>query len=341
MKRILPLLLVAAVLAGVVLYRNHLQEAPADESALTLYGNIDLREIRLAFNEVEHVREIRVEEGDRVKAGQILATLDDATARARVAEAEARLAAGRQRLARLEAGSRPEEIERARAELAAAKARARAAQDTLKRLEGLLKRKLVSPEDVENARSLADAARAQARAAAASLRLLELGPRKEDIAIARAEVAALEAGLRLARQRLAETRLVAPVAGVVRRRLLEPGDLASPQVPAITLARVNPVWARTYVPEPLLGRVKPGMAAEILTDSAPGTPYRAWVGYVSPTAEFTPKNVETPELRTRLVYETRVYACNPDGGLRLGMPVTVRILLDAPQAARRPDCGDE
>ena len=341
MKRLFAILILAVLLAGGVLYRQRMQQAPADESTLTLYGNIDLREIRLAFNQLEHVREVRVEEGDRVAAGQLLATQEDTTARARVDEAEARLAAARQRLARMEAGSRPEEIERARAELTAAEARARAARDTLRRLEGLLKRKLVSPEDVENARSLADAARAQARAAAASLRLLELGPRKEDIAAARAEVAALEAGLRLARQRLAETRLIAPVAGVVRRRLLEPGDMAGPQVPAITLARVNPVWARTYVPEPMLGQVKPGMVAEILTDSAPDTPYPAWVGYVSPTAEFTPKNVETPELRTRLVYETRVYACNPDGGLRLGMPVTVRILLDAPQSERRPDCGDD
>ncbi|RMG27693.1 MAG: HlyD family efflux transporter periplasmic adaptor subunit [Gammaproteobacteria bacterium] len=341
MKRLLLVVVLLAVAAGGTLYWRRAHERPADAHRLVLHGNIDLREVRLAFRLVERVREVRVEEGDRVRPGELLARLDDEAERARVAEAEARLEAARQRLARLEAGSRPEEIARGRAELAEARAQARAAQDTLHRLRRLRAKKLVSPEDVENARALAAAAAARVRAAQAALRLLEEGPRKEDIAAARAEVAAREAALRLARKQLAETRLLAPVAGIVRRRLLEPGDMASPQVPALTLARVNPVWARVYVPEPLLGRVVPGLRAEIVTDSAPDHPYPGWVGYVSPTAEFTPKNVETPELRTRLVYETRVFACNPDGGLRLGMPVTVRLRLDRPPARQTPACGDD
>ena len=318
------------------------QGAPASAgNANVYYGNIDIREAQLAFNYAEHVQAVLVEEGDRVEAGQLLATLHDALARARLAEAEARLAAQKAVVAKLEAGSRPEEIERARAELAAARARARSARDTLRRLRGLLGKKLASPEDVENARSLAEAAEANVKAAAATLRLLELGPRKEDIAAARAELAAREAALRTARQRLADTRLLAPAAGIVRRRILEPGDMAGPQVPALTLAFTNPVWARIYVPEPSLGRVRPGMRAEIFTDSDPDKAYPAWVGYVSPTAEFTPKNVETPELRTRLVYEARVFACNPDEGLRLGMPVTVRLLPGSGGGAARPDCSND
>ncbi len=309
-----------------------------DEGALTLYGNVDLREVRLAFNGNEHVAEVFVDEGDRVEAGQSLARLDTARLEAQLAEAEARYDAQRQLVARLEAGSRPEEIAKARAELEAARSRARAAEDTARRLQHLVERKLVSPEDAENARSLADAAVAQARAAEASLALIVAGPRKEDIAIARAELAARRASLALARERMNDASLVAPSDGVIRNRILEPGDMASPQVPVLTLALDDPVWVRAYLPETALGRVAPGMIAEIETDSFPGKRYRGWIGYISPTAEFTPKTVETPELRTRLVYQIRVFACNPEGQLRLGMPATVVVRTDRPTSSGMATC---
>jgi HlyD family secretion protein len=114
----------------------------------------------------------------------------------------------------------------------------------------------------------------------------------------------------------------------LRERILEPGDWASPQTPAFTLALTEPLWVRAYVPEPSLGRVVPGTRAEIRTDSFPDRVYRGWVGAVSPTAEFTPKNVETPDLRTRLVYQVRVFVCDPGDALRLGMPATVTIPLE-------------
>lgn len=98
-----------------------------------------------------------------------------------------------------------------------------------------------------------------------------------------------------------------------------------------TLTLTTPVWVRTYVNEPDLGFVQPGMAAAVTTDSAPGRPYRGHVGFISPTAEFTPKAVETRELRTDLVYRLRVIVDNPDGGLRQGMPVTVRLALPGPR----------
>ena len=323
------LVVIASVLlaVGFTLFdRRH-----AEGGRLRLYGNIEIREVRLAFNGSEHVAEVLVEEGDRVTAGQLLARLDSDRLEARVAEARARLEVQKQRLSRLEAGSRPEEIERGRAEYKAARARARAAADTARRLQHLVERKLVSPEDAENARSLAEAAAAQARAAQAALALLVAGPRKEDIAIARAELAARKAALVLAEERLADASLEAPSAGVIRNRILEPGDMAGPRIPVLTLALDDPVWVRAYLPETALGRVAPGMAAEIVTDSYPDRSYPAWVGYISPTAEFTPKTVETPELRTRLVYQVRIFACNPQGELRLGMPVTVVIDPDRAQ----------
>ncbi len=125
---------------------------------------------------------------------------------------------------------------------------------------------------------------------------------------------------------------------MIQDRLLEPGDMASPQKPVFTLALDDPVWVRAYVSETDLGRIRPGMKAEITTDSFSDKRYEGWIGFISPTAEFTPKTVETPEVRTKLVYQVRVFARNPQGELRLGMPAVVMIPLDPPGV--QEDHGD-
>jgi HlyD family secretion protein len=338
-KKILALFLVigAVAAAGYLWWGNTAQES--GDHRLTLYGNVDIREARLAFAESEHIAAILVQEGDRVTQGQILARLHRARLEQTVAEAEAVVAAQEQIVARLEAGSRPEEIDQARAEAAAAAAEAESARATYERQRRMLAQKVTSPETAEVAKAAAGAATARAKAAEAAQALLLAGPRREDIAQARAELEARRAALALARERLADTVLYAPQDGVVRDRLLEPGDMAGPQSPVLTLALVDPVWIRTWLPEPALGRVAPGMAAEIHTDSYPEKSYAGWVGYISPSAEFTPKNVESPELRTRLVYQMRVFVSNPAGELRLGMPVTVTLPLgqrDAGTAGNPP-----
>ncbi len=336
MKKLLPVILIL-VIAGAALAWFKLRPPPAPDNVLTLYGNVDIREAQLTFNASEHVEAVLVEEGEHVSKGQLLARLHPDLFRSQVAQAEAQVEAKRQQLAKLKAGNRPEEIDKARAEVEAARARAKAAHDTWQRLQRLVKKKLASREEVETAASNANAAQAQLEAAQAALRLMEAGPRKEDIAAAKADLKAAEASLALARQNLANTELHAPADGIIRTRILEPGDMASPLKPALTLAFANPVWVRAWLPETLLGRVKPGMPVSIVTDSYPDKRYSAWVGYVSPTAEFTPKNVETPELRTRLVYQMRIIACNGNEELRLGMPATVHIDLQA-DVADIPDC---
>ncbi|WP_456380262.1 efflux RND transporter periplasmic adaptor subunit [Thiolapillus sp.] len=336
MKKVLPIILVLVVVAAVFAW-SRFQEPASNDNILTLFGNIDIREAQLTFNASEHVNKILVEEGEQVTAGQLLASLHQELFQSRVAQEEAQVEARRQQMIKLQAGSRPEEIDKARAELEAARARAEAAHDTWQRLQTLAAKKLASREEVELARSNAHASQAQVAAARAALRLLQAGPRKEDIATAKADLKAAEAALRVAHKNLANTELRAPANGIIRTRILEPGDMASPLKPALTLAFANPVWVRAYLPESLLGRVKPGMAASIISDSYPQKKYQGWVGYISPTAEFTPKNVETPELRTRLVYQVRIFACNPQDELRLGMPATVEIDLQAPTTAI-PDC---
>ncbi|MBL1292569.1 MAG: efflux RND transporter periplasmic adaptor subunit [Thiotrichales bacterium] len=327
-KKTVFLVIVPLAAAAVAVFLSQSQHEQGDAQTLHLYGNVAIREAQLAFNSSEHIAEIHVQEGDHVSKGQLLAHLHTELLEAQRDEVKAVLLAQQQMVAKLEAGSRPQEIRKAQAELKAARATAKAAVDSYKRKAQLLERKLASPEDVENARSLADAAAARMEAAQQALALLQAGPRKEDIAVARAQLAAREAGLVLARQRLEDANLYAPADGIIRNRILEPGAMAFPQTPVLTLAFINPVWVRAYLPEPALGQVALGAKALIHTDSYPDKVYQGWVGYISPSAEFTPKNVQTPELRTRLVYSVRIYACNPQGELRLGMPVTVTIALD-------------
>ncbi|MCG6937413.1 MAG: efflux RND transporter periplasmic adaptor subunit [Gammaproteobacteria bacterium] len=281
-------LLILAIIAGVVYWWqvNNSESAPSD--VLVLYGNVDIRESRLAFNGSEHVVEILVDEGDQVQKGQLLARLHTDRLQAALA--------------------------RAKAEVVAAKAEAHAAQLSYARIKSLLKDNLASPKD-------ADEAEARSRAAAAN-------------------VDAARAAVVETTEELKDTDLYAPFNGVVRERIVEIGDFVTPQNPAITLASLSPVWVRTYLPETELGRIKPGAIAHITTDSYPGKVYDGWVGSVSPTAEFTPKNIETPELRTRLVYQARVFICNPQNELRLGMPATVSIPLNQtiPSAQPRDPC---
>ncbi|MEI6108242.1 MAG: efflux RND transporter periplasmic adaptor subunit [Opitutae bacterium] len=170
-----------------------------------------------------------------------------------------------------------------------------------------------------------DTAQANLTALQKVAEVVVLGPRQEDIAAAQAQLQAAQATLTLTRQELADTKLYAPTNGIIENRILEIGDMAFPKTPVFTLALTDPVWVRTYVPEPDLGKLTPGMSATVTTDSFPGKTYPGWIGYISPTAEFTPKQIETTDLRARLVYQVRVFVPNPDNELKLGMPATVTV----------------
>jgi HlyD family secretion protein len=309
----------------------------AVSNTLLLHGNVDIREVQLAFNASDRIERILVREGDRVTAGQLLALLDARRLRHAAGQAQAQVAAQREVVARLVAGSRPEEIRKAQADVEAARADAVNAEQTYGRTLDLVQQHFVAQQQADNAKGALDAAHARLKAAEETLRLAVIGSRKEDIAAAKATLAAYEAALDIAQHDLKETSLVAPADGVIENRVLEPGDMASPQRTVLTLALTEPLWVRAYVPEPDLGKVRLGGAAQIMTDSYPGKRYRGWIGFISPSAEFTPKSVETPEVRTALVYQVRVFACPPHDELRLGMPATVTIALDSAQSTAGAD----
>jgi HlyD family secretion protein len=368
-------------LAGTFAARRFLA-AHAPSASITLYGNVDIRQVQLAFNDSERIDRLLVVEGAAVRAGQLLAQMEDRRFQDAVARSQADVAQQQQVVARLLAGNRPEEIAQARADFAAAEADVTAAGADVSvaqaevaaaeanvansallydRQQALAKEQYVSlqvKDDAYRASLVAEAdlkakqhaldvkehvLTAKQRLAAAKQQALQLavaGPRREDIAAAQAKLQSEIAVLATAQKDLADAKLYAPADGVIQDRILEPGDMATPQTPVFTLALDNPVWVRAYLPEPELGKVALGMAAWISTDSFPGQRVRGWVGFISPVAEFTPKSVETTELRSQLVYLVRVYACNPDHRLRLGMPATVDIPLvgNAPHAVPARPC---
>lgn len=328
--RLLIPLLVIAVAIGIWLWQG--TSGPSDSENLKLYGNVDLREVALAINGYGRIAEMLVQEGEAVHKGQLLARLDSDRLQALADRAKAQVEAQQAILGSMLAGSRPEDISRANAELAAAEAQAKDAARTAKRLQTLSKQDLASRQQADNATSQATATAQHAKAAGQLARLAKQGPRHEDIDAAHAQLKALEAQLVLAKKELQDANLYAPSDGIIRNRVLEPGDMANPQRPVYALALTDPLWVRAYISETDLGRVRPGMTAEITTDTFPGKQYRGWVGYISPTAEFTPQSVQTEEMRTQLVYQVRVFVCNPQNELRLGMPATVEISLQQAQA---------
>ncbi len=330
MKRAIILLLLLSVLVGGWYWWKH-QESERLNSPVVFYGNVDIREVRLGFRVSGRVREVLKEEGDRIGAGEIVARLDDEPYRNAVAQAEAQVESLAARVVELKNGNRPEEIEQARKNLAAAQAEQEHAQIIFNRQKRLIATSVVAQQDFDNARSALQASTALRDAAQAALNLLNAGARNEQIAQAEANLAAARATLAQARTNLADTVLVAPEAGVALTRVVEPGSIVQAGSVILSESLTSPVRVRAYAPEPQLGLVHPGREVLVFTDSRP-EPYHGQIGDVSPRAEFTPKSVETPELRTALVYRFRVTIRDADQGLRQGMPVTIRLGTEA-QAA--------
>jgi HlyD family secretion protein len=326
MKRVLKIVILAVLFISIGVLGSQLfirMKNNSSATGLKIYGNIDIRDANLAFNEQERIAEIFVEEGDRVKEGQVLARLKTHRLEAQIREVEAQIAAQKEVVKRFQAGTRWQEIELVRAEVTAAEARVRNTRLNFERIKKTSGAGATSQQALDNARAQLDVDQAQLKVKEKALNLALEGPRKEDIAAAKDTLTALEASLSFLKIRLADMTLTSPASGVIQNRNLEPGEMASPDRPVVTLALTDPKWVRAYVPEPDLGRINLGMKAKILSDSFPDQSFEGWIGFISPVAEFTPKTVETEDLRTKLVYEVRVFVHDSKDLLRLGMPVTV------------------
>ena len=326
MRRIVILLIVVIAAGGGWWWYNHNGNG---NGPLVLYGNVDLRQVDLAFSGSGRIAEVLIEEGAEVKKGDVIARLDTSLIEPQVAQAEATVAAQAATVAKLHNGSRPEEIAQAEANVDAARASARNAELSYDRAVQLRAgaSPAVAQSQVDSAKAAEDSATAQLKVAEQVLILAKAGPREEDIAAAEAQLKATQAALDLLRQQLKDAELVAPTGGVIRSRLLEPGEMASPAKPVVSIAIVDPKWVRAYISEPDLSKVAPGAKASVSVDgyekALSGT-----VGFISSVAEFTPHAIQTEELRTSLVYEVRVLVDDPSDTLRLGMPASIRLITD-------------
>jgi HlyD family secretion protein len=338
MKRLLLIGGLIAVILSAAVVAWRLMERESAPKNLTLYGDVDLRQVQLSFNNSERIAAVLVQEGDRVKQGQLVARLDTARLEPQLAQAEAQAAAQLQVLKRLRSGSRPEEIAQARANLQAAQAdlaNARQQYDRWRSAAEISAGRAVRQQDVDNARTSVQVAEAKLAVVQKTLDLAIAGPRREEIDENEARLRALEAQANVLRQQLKDAQLIAPMDAVVRTRVMEPGEMASPQRPVFSLAITDPKWVRAFVSETDLGKIQQGLTAAIVVDSFPDRRFEGWIGFISPVAEFTPKTVQTEELRTSLVYEVRAFVKDPSDELRLGMPASVYIRQEDSKTSAR------
>jgi HlyD family secretion protein len=315
---------VALVVAAIVVAAFNLYESGNDGPTLTLYGNVDIREVELAFRVPGRLVEMTVDEGEAVEPGQYLARLDAKPYEDALAVAEAGVQQAQANLAKLESGARPQEVQQARAAVREAEAAAQDAERDYDRQKGLVDSGASSQRILDAAAARRDATAARLVSAREALALAEEGFRAEDIAAAKANVAAAIANRDQAKTRLDDTELAAPSSGTLLARVREPGSMLMQGEPVYSLSLDHPVYVRAYVSEPDLGIVAPGTTVRVMTDTTDKV-YEGRIGFVSPRAEFTPRSVETTDLRTDLVYRLRIVVTDADSRLRQGMPVTVEL----------------
>ncbi len=272
-KNILISIIILALTAIIIVLIDRSYREKKDQDQITLYGNVDVRQVDIGFRVSGQVNQLVFEEGDKVPEGTLMCTMDDTPYDSQLKEALAI---------------------------------AESIKANLDNAEVLLNRRLeligigaVSQEDLDNACA-----------------------KRDELA---ANLVAAEANIAVAKDNLAYTKAYAPTNGIILTRIREPGTVVRPADPVYTLSVSSPVWIRAFVNEPELGKVHYGMPAEVFTDT--GRKYSGKVGFISPVAEFTPKTVESTQLRTDLVYRIRVYADNPDNQLVQGMPVTVKLKI--------------
>jgi HlyD family secretion protein len=318
---------------------------PAPSDRVRASGYAEATEIRLAPEVGGRVLELTRDEGDRVEPGEVVARLDTADTDLAIRRTRADRAQADAQLRLLLAGTRPEEVRQAEAqvqaaeaEIAAARSELGGAETDLERFERLLEANSGSRKQRDDAATRRGVAQARltaaeeaVRAARAVLARLRAGARPEEVAAARARLAGVEAQLATLEKARADATVRAPASGVVTERIVEVGELVAPGATMLVITDLDHAWANVYVDEPVVPRIKLGQPATILTDAG-GPGLRGTITFISPKAEFTPRNVQTAEERAKLVYRVKVSVDNRDGVLKQGMPVEAELVFGSPQS---------
>jgi HlyD family secretion protein len=305
--------------------------------SVRISGHVEATEVQVAAEVGGRLIELRVAEGDRVAAGAIVANLDTRDVELQIDRARAERKAADAQVRLLLAGARPEEIRQAEAqvdsasaEVAGAEAELRAAEVDLERFEALLGANAGSQKQRDDARARVEVARARergardrVRAARETVARLQSGARPEEVQAAQARVASVDAQLAVLEKMRTDAVVVAPIGGIVTQTLSDAGEMVAPRMPILVITDMDSAWANLFVPEPFMSIVSLGQALNVVTDAGdrvPGT-----VTFISPQAEFTPRNVQTADERSKLVYRIKVAVDNSAGVLKQGMPVDAEL----------------
>jgi HlyD family secretion protein len=313
-------------------------KAPADRVRAS--GNVEATDVQVSSQVGGRLIELLVSEGDRVAAGQTIARIDTADTDLALRRTKADRDQAAAQLALLAAGSRREDIAQAGAQVKAAEADVAGARDDLSsaeadvaRFESLLKSNSGTQKQRDDAATRRDVARARLQAATERVRAaqeakirLDRGARPEEIAAARARVASVDAQVATLQKSVQDATVAAPMAGLVTQKLADVGEILAPRTPIVTVVDLDHAWANIYIDEPLVPRLRIGQDATIHTDAG-GAGLRGTVTFISPKAEFTPRNVQTSEERSKLVYRIKVSVDNSKGVLKQGMPVEADVPL--------------
>ena len=326
MKRVLLLVIIAIGIAG-VLYYLFTREKEKETTFIKVSGNIEATEVDVGFKVSGRIVSRFFEEGDRVDQGKVLAKLDDEDLRNRLEVARATLMSAQARLSKLLAGSRPEEIRQAEANLHQAEFDLGNKQVQYERMKGLYERGVIAKEAFDNAETMYKIAKAALQAATESYQLVKEGPRREDIEDARAQVDQAQASVKLNETQLSYTTLYSPLSGVVLVKSGEIGEVVNPGTSILTMADIENVWLKAYIPETDLSKVKWGQEVIVTTDLRPKKEYGGRISFISSQAEFTPKQIQTEKERVTLVYRIKIDIVNKERELKPGMPADGRILL--------------
>jgi len=300
-------------------------------------GYVEATEVRVAAEVGGRLVDVKVAEGDRVSAGDVIARIDTADTELALRRAGAERDQAEAQLSLVRAGSRPEEIRQAAAQVQSAQADVKAAQAEvdaaaadLERFEQLLRANAGSVKQRDDAATRRDVAMARVRgaqdraqAAAEALARIKAGARPQEVAAARARVSATDAQIATLQKNAADAVVTAPVSGTVTSKLLDKGEMAAPRAALVVITDLDHAWANVYVDERLVPRLKIGQPATLVTDA--GQRLTGTITFISPKAEFTPRNVQTADERSKLVYRVKVTADNKDGILKPGMPIEAEL----------------
>jgi HlyD family secretion protein len=332
MTRVISLATALLLLAGC--------NEPPPSNTLRVSGHVEATETRLAPDAGGRILTFTIREGDRVQVGQQVLTLDPRDVELALERARADRQQAEANLRLVLAGARPEDIRQAesqvtaaQADVSASQAELAAAEQDLQRFETLLTSNSGSRKQRDDAATRRDvakdrlaAAESRVRVAQQALARLQSGARKEEIEVARARVAAADAQIATLDKSQADTILRSPISGIVTEKLVEAGEVIAPRTPVAVVANLDEAWADVFVPEPAVPRLRLGQPAQLFTDAG-GAPIGGTVSYISPKAEFTPRNVQTADERSKLVYRIRIAVDNTAGVLKQGMPVEAELAL--------------